>query len=215
MKPTSRDKLLLAILPAILIIAVYGWILSSNPRDALKTAKKEYETAMKNQPSLGSLTEQEVKLDSLRKKKQVITSETKQLRDTVEGMKDRWLQSHNSTETIAQLTDLLNRNGLVLIDEGPEEGGAKLTGRLSTMMNQVANSVSNKSQQSPMIIPMQSQTNRGATLWKVRFIGRYIDVIAALHEISESDTLIIPVSISMEEVSGEGTVRSWTLYVWV
>ncbi len=207
MKPTARDKVLLAILPGILIIAIYGLLLSSVPMDEYKAAKKAYDNAVKNMPSHTAILEQETKLDGLKKKMKVLKAESDELQDMVDGMRDRLAQSQDSTETVAQLTDLLNRNGLILLDEGPESGSGEHASQLAGIMNKLSQSIATASD--------TGKNQRGPTLWKVRFIGRYIDVIAALHEINESDTLIIPVSIAMEEVRGEGTIRSWTLFVWV
>ena len=52
-------------------------------------------------------------------------------------------------------------------------------------------------------------------LWRVRFDGRYEDVLAALEELNETEPLAIPVHLQMGEAKISTATHRWTLFLWI
>ena len=96
---------------------------------------------------------------------------------------------------------MLNRHGLEMLDGSPAETSD--TAKLPKSLEQVVKLLGDK------------QHEFKPQLWRVRFIGRYSDVLLALEELQEAEPLAIPIQLQMAEARLGTTTRSWTLYLWI
>ncbi len=114
---------------------------------------------------------------------------------------DRSTDSTLRIEAVEDLTALLNHNRLTLVDEEPAEGTE--AGKLPMALERVATLLKEKNSE------VKTQ------LWRVRFDGRYEDVLRALEELSETEPLAIPVHLQMGEAKLSTDTRRWTLFLWI
>ena len=198
---TNREKMLMLILPAALILGLYSFKLSGL-RTRHAGAEAARAAAQKTTPAPAQFQAERKRIAELN---QELADVENQNRDW--NVKWRKLQHDRSTdstlriEAIEDLTALLNHNRLTLIDEEPAEGND--AGKLPMALERVATLLKEKNPE------VKTQ------LWRVRFDGRYEDVLRALEELSETEPLAIPVHLQMGEAKLSTETRHWTLYLWI
>ena len=198
---TNREKMLMLILPAALILGLYGFKLSglrtrhTGAEAALAAAQKTTPTLAQFQVERKRVADLNAELADIENQNRDWLSRWRKLQD------DRSTDSTLRIEAVEDLTALLNHNRLTLIDEEPAEGTN--VGKLPAALEHVATLLKEKN---PEIKPQ---------LWRVRFDGRYEDVLRALEELSETEPLAIPVHLQMDEAKLSTETRHWTLYLWI
>ena len=100
-----------------------------------------------------------------------------------------------------RLDNLLARRKLRLVEDAEADGSkdAKVTAALEGLSQQMATL---SAQPKPQ-------------LRKIHVIGGYLDVLAALEDLSSSEVLAIPVGLTMKEAPVNATVHEWILLVWI
>jgi hypothetical protein len=198
---TNREKMLLLILPAALILGLYSFKLSglrarhTGAEAALAEAQKTTPTPAQFQVERKRVADLNLELADVENQNRDWLDRWHKLQD------DRSTDSTLRIEAIEDLTALLNHNRLTLIDEEPAEGTD--AGKLPMALEHVAKLLKEKNSE------VKTQ------LWRVRFDGRYEDVLHALEELSETEPLAIPVHLQMSEAKLSTDTRRWTLFLWI
>jgi chromosome segregation ATPase len=198
---TNREKLLILLLPAALILCGYSLKLSS-----LRTRHAGAQAALEE---TRKTTPQKAQFQAERKRIADLNAELAELANRNKDREAQWrkLQQDRSTnstvriEAIEEITALLNRNQLKLVDEEPAEGTD--AGKLPASLEAVA------------ALLKKNNPEVNTDLWRVRCVGRYEDVLHALEELNEVEPLAIPVHLQMGEAKHTTEIRSWTLFLWI
>lgn len=202
MKPSStRERILLILAPSILVIAVYSWFLY--PRRTLEQATRGLEAVRKDEPSFTDFKEREFQVQQLNadlKTAQAALATLQTRREEV--LRQRSTGSETQLSAVRELTELLVSHRMHLLDEGPldEKISATFPEPLQAAERQL---LGKNADASPR------------TLWKLRFYGRYADVLAVTRWLAEQDHQAIPVQLVMEEAHPDSAWRTWTLVVWI
>jgi hypothetical protein len=198
---TNREKLLLLVLPAALILAFYSFKLSglrtrqAGARASLEEARKTIPTQPQFQVERKRIADLNLELADVVNQNRDRESQWRKLQE------DRSTNSTLRIETIEDVTALLNRNRLELTDEEPAEENNAV--KLPLALERVAT------------LLKKNNPEVNTQLWRVRFVGRYEDVLRALEELNETEPLAIPVYLQMGEAKLSTEVRSWTLLLWI
>ncbi len=201
MKLNERDKILAILLPAIIVVAVYGvFFLRGKLADRTRAAKSLADARM-TAPSHAQLAGQRMELSKLRK-------ETDQLDGKLKLLQKKW--SHETAfcvpgsqrhDRVEKLTNLLNKHHLSSLEDTEVESGgrdSKVNASLESVVQKMA----------------QLSSAQKPQLRRIRFHGRFLDVHRALDELATGQVLAIPVGLTMKTTSDPDR-REWTLLVWL
>jgi hypothetical protein len=202
MKLSQRDKLVVLLLPALVICAVYGWYFFPPKYAAWKAAHNAMADAHNKAPALQDkvlLTQAKVALAN------------RQLQ-SLESDKQRAYQAWNQAaahctdpgmrnERIEKLNSLLARHGLRVIEDTEAEAGKD--GKVAPAVEGLCKELASMSAQ------LKPQ------LRKVRMLGPYLDVVAALDDLATREVVAIPVGLMMKEAHLNDARREWVLLVWI
>ena len=202
MKPTTRrEKLLMLVLPAAVILGLYSFKLTGL-RQRSTAAASALADAKKTRPTPEQLAVEHRRLAE-------VSAQAAEIETKSADWKARWQKLQHSRsadsplriEIIEAITALLNQNRLELIEGEPAEtgDGAKLPAALDRVAAQLA----------------ENNQRPKAQLWRLEFTGRYEDVLRALDSINDTQPLAIPVHLQMEEAQLTTKLRHWTLFLWI
>jgi hypothetical protein len=193
--------MLMLFLPAAVILIMYSFKLSGlNTRQG--SAHAALASAQQSKPTLEQFQVEQKQIADLNREVAEIENQNRDwLARWQKLQNDRSTDSTIRIEAIEDLTALLNRNDLNLIDEEPAEGNDG--GKLPMALERVATLLKDKKPE------VKSQ------LWRIRFDGRYEDVQRALKELNDTQPLAIPVHLQMSEAKISTATRRWTLYLWI
>ncbi|MCE9608292.1 MAG: hypothetical protein K8U03_25685 [Planctomycetia bacterium] len=199
MGKTPREQMLVMLLPALLVIG--GYVLGYSRDSELKAASKSLEALRPSAVSPMDVVAEKLKLENSQEKLDGVKKEKTE-------WDARWKSLGAMQITEPQLrTNALRQISKMLWDRGLypfEESAATNSGDLPPSFQEALNRL-NKDNTSP-----------GTTrLWKIRFYGRYADVLETLESLRDSGSSVIPVALSMSETSSETAWRSWTLLLWI
>ena len=198
---TTREKLLLLVLPAALILGFYSFKLSG-VRSRHAAAQAALVEAEKTTPKHAQFHAERKRIADLNQELAELAKQNRE-RDSQwrKLQEDRSSSSTVRIETIEDVTALLNRNGLKLLDEEPSEEAD--AGKLPISLERVAT------------LLKKDNAEVKTQLWRVRFEGCYEDVLHAIEELNETEPLAIPVHLQMGDAKITTPTRSWTLFLWI
>lgn len=191
---TARDRKLVIVLPALALVIGYCWMFDSGPNGRIRQLRQQIAKARENPPPPFELVQYETQLAQAARELAALKAETLKARAAlnVPG-------ATSSNKAAEQVAALLPRHHLALLEQAgltaaPKEAGASLQ-RLAA----------------------QAGTTNGpdhAAFWRVRFVGTYLDAVAALDELAAADFRVIPASLTMTDGPSQGT-KTWTLVLWM
>ncbi len=237
MNLSDREKLLLPIFPAVLIFTIYTWISGAGVQNRMTEAQNEL--AAMEQEAAGAATTQQIWMQRSRLKELQQRIDTAQARNTklrrqADELTGVLTARRRDIDTIDALTALLHRHHLMLEEEVPARGteaagmAASLEHATRTLQEATAvqppasraragrsRSRARTAAASPAVARAGQQDTR---FRRLRFYGRFSDVLAALEELAQTDDGAVAVGLQMDEIGTEGLfspVRRWTLWIRV
>ncbi len=236
MNLTEREKLLLPVFPAVLVFTVYTWIFGAAAQNRMTVAQNEL--AAIEQDSAGAGAAQQIWMQQSRLKKLQQSIEEAQVRSTAlrrqaDELTGELTARRRDIDTVDALTSLLRRHRLMLEDEAParaaETAGmaasleqATRTLQQATAAAQPASRTRTSRSRTRVAAAAQPAAPRpgqhDTRFRRLRFYGRFTDVLAALEELAQTDDGAVAVGLEMDEVGPGGLfspVRRWTLWIRV
>lgn len=217
MEQSNRDRVLAMLLPAILIGV--GYFLFFSEQKTLDEARAGLEAAKSSAVGPEAVGLQRMKLAAMQKESSDLKAATTLL---MERRKE--LASVGSispimrTQALRKLSGMLWERGLFPFEESSLQGEStrlspSFDGVLKTLAGPPAGTTVNPFAPQP---PTNSNAAAGEQrVWRIRFYGRYADVLETLEALRDSDSPIIPISLTMSESRTETQWRSWTLLLWI
>jgi chromosome segregation ATPase len=234
MNLTDREKLLLPFFPAILVFAIYAWAFGTRVHGRWTTAQDEL--AAMEQDAAGSVTtqqiwQQEMRLKDLRRRIEQAEQRQAALRQQADELTGTLTARRRDIDAMDSLIALLQRHRIILEDElparGPETAGmaASLEQALRTLQEAVtapqtaarARTSRTRARVTTVTRPASTAT-QDSRLRRIRFHGRFTDVLAALNELARTDDGAVAVSLEMDPIGADGlysNIRRWTLWLRV
>ncbi len=235
MNLTEREKLLLPVLPALLVFTVYTWVFGASAHTRMTEARNELAAMEQDAAGAGATQQiwmQRSRLNKLRQsieQAQVRSAELRRRADELTGVLTAGRREIDAVDT---LTSLLRRHRLVLEDESSaraaETAGMAASLEEATRTLQEATAATQPSARTrtgrsrsrvAAAQPAASRSDRHNTPFRrLRFYGRFTDVLAALEELARTDDGAVAVGLEMDEIGPDGLfspVRRWTLWIRV
>jgi hypothetical protein len=202
MQMTERDKILTLVLPATLIIAVYGFWFNASKQRELTGLQKSLSAAVRSAPPEEELLRQRARAAKLQ---HLLAAQEKDLA----RKKQYWEEATGSLDPatrprrLEQLHRVFLRHGLHLVGDAPAEGGnLGSDARISPALQAFSRALTEASHRTPV-------------LWSIRVDGGYPELLAALKELAEGQPLGMPVGLSMKTGGIGSPVQKWVLLMWI
>ena len=196
MSLSNREKWLLTLVPAVLILGVAGWFFIRPVSAQTKKVRDQLAEMTSSDQSAKLWAQAKRDLDEARRAADAEQSRLTSLASQIEAQQSNGSGQKNVVAT-TDLVDLLTRHQLVLVEESDvSQAELSLSNAARTVMNQLTEGDANRYR-------------------RLRIVGSYANVLAALTELSESSIACIPLRLSMDRVNPQLTARSWTLVVWI
>ena len=201
MKLTDREKVIVLLLPAAVVLGAYAWYFAYSLRPKVNEARAAYKSAVAGQVHPGQLQQERAALDEARKELARMTAAHAQLKREAATLAGQLNNPGVRLEAVAQLTTLLQRHRLRLIDDSAEAQGA------NKLPQALRDSVAR----------LGSDGNAfNAQIRCLQLAGSYRDLLGAVAELaSQADSPAVPVALNMADVDPDVEERVWTLWVWM
>ncbi|MFW5692832.1 MAG: hypothetical protein ACOCWL_01315 [Thermoguttaceae bacterium] len=235
MNLTEREKLLLPILPAVLIFAVYTWTFGASAQSRMTEARNELAALEQDAAGAGATQQIWMQRSRLKKLQQSIEearARSAGLRRQADELTGVLTAGRREIDAVDAVTSLLRRHRLMLEEESPalaaETAGmaasleeATRTLEQATAAGEPASRARTSRSRARVAAtqPAASRSDRHDTQFRrLRFYGRFTDVLAALEELARTDDAVVAVGLEMDEIGPDGLfspVRRWTLWIRV
>lgn len=235
MNLSEREKWLLPVFPAVVVFAIYTWGFGTGAQTRMIEAQKEL--AALEQEAAGAATAQQIwmqrsRLKELEQSVQGAQARSAELRRQADELTGALTARRRDIEAIDALTSLLRRHRLMLEEEVPARGaetagmGASLEQatralQQATVVQQPASRARagrSRARTAAASAPVARAGQQDMRFRRLRFHGRFSDVLAALQELARTDGGAVAVGLEMDEVGPDGLfspVRRWTLWIRV
>lgn len=199
MSNQRRQRLLSALIPALLVLAIY--VLFFNRHGSVKQYQSSLAATRASATPPSELARQQSELET---QQQQLT----QLQEAKRELDGRWqaLQAKHDPSPVGrmnavqQLSDFLWEQRLSIVEESAEKDEAQDV--LPPALDQVVDRLLKDSKTKPRI-------------WKVRVIARYFDVVMALRLLQLDNAIpAVPISVTMSETALADGAQDWTIEFW-
>ena len=194
MKLTARDKKLVIMLPALALVIGYSWIFTSGHNARIRQLRQQIAQARDKSPGPFDIVQYETQLAQSTRELSAVEAESLKARAARTA-----LGATSSNKAAEQVAALLPRHHLALVEQS----------ELAAAPKEIA----------PVLQRMAAQF--GATkgsddpaFWRVKFVGTYLDVVAALDELAAAEFRAIPANLTMADGPQPG-IKTWTLVLWM
>ena len=207
MKTTSRDKVLMMILPALVILVGYGVFVGMARQKLLTQLMANVEKAREKQPSQAQVQSQQCLQAEDQREQSKAQAELKTWDDRWHALTAPCLaHDRRSYRQSKLLTMLLEQNVHVKV-HGPIEDSKdhKVNMTLSLAQERLIKLMAERGgQQKPHLCCLQVE-------------GGYSDITKALRVLSTAsgELVAIPLSLVMREPMAKGGIRRWSILVWI
>ncbi len=195
---TQRDKVLLIVLPALVILIVYGWAFTKAPMARLKALAIQVETAREKAPKQLDIEAERARAKRLQRDLDKGRAELQPLREELGRLTASWT---NSTERLVgndMLSALWSKHGLLLQEQLVLTNETAVTPALQMLADRARATLGH---------------GRYPVLWEVRLQGAFLGMLDALEELSRSDIAAVPVALEMSE-NPRSPGKAWKIRLW-
>ena len=195
---TARDKLLLVVLPALLIVIVYAFAFTKTPLDRLRAITAQVEAERERAPKQLDIASEQARAKRLRRDLDKARAELQPLKEELGKLTSSWT---NSTERLLgndMLSSLWQKHGLLLQEQTVLTNDAAVTPALQQLADRARSTLGH---------------GRYPVLWEVRLQGGFLNMLDALDELSRSDIAAVPVAMEMGD-NARMPGKAWKLRLW-
>jgi len=195
---SSRDKQLLMVLPAIVVVIGYVWFFTKAPNQQLKALIGRINTANSKAPSRMDIAGVEARAAQLQREITAARQEIEPLRLEVEKLTAPWMDPKRRAAASEVLTELWGRHRLFLASQQQvAEAQSRLSPTLTRLVDRARSALGGP----------------GPGLWELRLFGSYPDMQAALEEVAVMDQPVVPVSLEMLNTAYPRE-KQWRVWLW-
>lgn len=200
MKPkTTRERWMLVLIPAAVVLIVYGFFIRGPLMSKLDTVSSEAERLRADPVAPADNARLASQRDELILEEQQIDARIAELQNSP-LLPSGFGRSASRSSALREITGLMERHRLRLNDQGQvslAEAGAP-----NSFEEMIANTRA------------MLEASAEPTYRRFRFTGRYQDAYMMLRDLAESGLPVIPASLRMERIEGSSHLR-WELVVWM
>jgi len=188
-KLSARERILLLILPAALVVLLYSFGWNPSHIKALTSSTGELQKAREKESTRSVVLDDR----SLDREIARLSAEKTKLQRQLDALTGEGSTDAQRTETVMLMSALLRRHRLLVVEESPVGAPDKTVAPRTTAKK---SALSGKAPE---------------RFWKIRFLGSWADVTAALTDLRSFEAPCFPVSLTMAEPQSGTPIRDWTL----
>ncbi len=202
MKFAEREKIVVLLGPLAIVLAGYAWWYNIFQRPKSRAVELAYQAAVSAQPTPIAFRKEQDRKKDLDREVAELQKQKTELDAQAAVAAGREVDSRRRIENEKRLGGLLRSHGLQIVEEGlaGNAGQAKLPASVTEALGRFG----------------KSSAQSTAQVRRLRFAGKFIDVLAAIRELAAMETPPgVPISLSMAEADTQEPQRVWTLLVWI
>ncbi len=194
-RTTGRERILLSILPAALVLGLYAFLFAIPEQKIHQQKSLELKAAQAKaiDKSVAEMSRSNVELVRAGLKRQ--TEQTRSDRESITYHGKQWSNGNDRLSNVQQLTELLAQFRLSIVKQD-FQAEPQLSGYHSELRD---------------IVMSHTATDELLEYWQIELAGSYGDMLKFLNEINHSGLRTVPVAVSMQASTANDGVHSWTL----
>jgi hypothetical protein len=202
-KLTARERWLLTAVPALAVLAVYGFGVYHPQQALLANAQQQLDAARHD-----SVTKSEVaaKRQVARSLQNRADTAKRDLSGNMPGPQVKMAKGlivSDESQALAKVTNVFKQRSILVV----------ASTRLSD--SDARNVMPAGLGEAVKSIPGQAKGGSHGGVWRMEMVGNFGDLCASLSAIDALDVLVLPFSISMEPCEDGGRLHRWSLWVWM
>jgi hypothetical protein len=202
MAKSNREKILVMVAPAVLVVIAYTWWFGVVGKSKLLfQGFRELDKAEKAAPAPEQFREPEMQRARLMRELDKYQKEQAVARQTWDALAAACANPDMRNERIEKLTTLLAQHHLTLVDDG--EADSSQGGSAPKALDALGKLLTEKAK------------NLKPQLRQLHFRGNYVDVHALLQDLSRGEVVAVPVGLTMKPAMDGTPKREWTMLVWI
>jgi cell division protein FtsB len=195
MRSEERQKMLIILLPAALIVAFYVWFVNRGMQTELRSVRTELPSAQQQARAQSDLAAARAELGRLSREKERLEREVTQLEGELTA-RDCGSQDCRTEGTPTALGDVLARHNVTLLEESPRQPG-----RPPRWFQSIQAASASQGQTGAPRQPLS----------EVRLEGDYMSMLGVLRELSAVQAATIVVALNMKRAEEASSGFQWTL----
>jgi hypothetical protein len=203
MDTSSREKVLILLLPSLVVVIVFAYFFSVPHYRMVAGLEKSIKVA---EAAVPSDVQVQVKLQQVASLRQDVDRLAKEEKSLVKTWDDAAaLSAASRSDRLTRLLALLTRHDIHVIHHGPFDGG-------STEIKDLKLSAS---QERLLKVLSEQGAKQPPQPRRLHLAGRYGDVARALEALSSGETLAIPMGVILKVGEPAQPVREWWVFLWI
>jgi hypothetical protein len=191
---SKRERFLLMLFPAALILAVYSVVFAIPLRQEKSKIEAEYSTAVQAAVSEEAARLSKQYLENEKESLERLRTRESDSKEQIRELSQSWRSRKSRLETFEKITELMRDYNLSIVSQG---GTESMT--VSSYMRDLFEMMNEQAVQEPV------------EFWPVEVKGAFFDVLKFLTDVNTVATSIIPVSITMKPDPENKTQKVWTI----
>lgn len=194
-RKTTREKLLVNLLPAALVLALYAFLFAMPAQKEFRKTSDQLNAAksVAIDQSVAELSRQN--LDIARSGVTRLNEQIKQDKQQIAFFGKQWSNGQARLSTVQQVTELLQQFNLSIVSQQFEEEP-----QLSSYLKELQE-----------VIGKHSDEDEVLEYWQIELAGGYGDMMKFLQQIKSSGMRTFPVTLTMEASEDRDGVHTWTV----
>lgn len=191
---SKRERFLLMLFPAALILAVYSVVFAIPLRQQKSKIEAEYNTARQAAVSEEAAQLSKQYLENEKQSLERLRTRESNSKEQIRELSQSWRSRKSRLETFEKITELMRDYNLSIVSQG---GTDSMT--VSSYMRDLFEMMNEQAVQEPV------------EFWPVEVKGAFFDVLKFLTDVNTVSKSIIPVSITMKPDPENKTQKMWTI----
>ncbi|MDA7906164.1 hypothetical protein N9B60_02300 [Mariniblastus sp.] len=191
---SKRERFLLMLFPAALILAVYSVVFAIPLRQEKSKIEAEYNTAMQTSVSEDAAQLSKRYLENEKESLERLRTRESNSKEQIRELSQSWRSRKSRLDTFEKITELMRDYNLSIVSQG---GTESMT--VSSYMRDLFEMMNEQAAQEPV------------EFWPVEVKGAFFDVLKFLTDVNTVAKSIIPVSITMKPDPENKTQKMWTI----
>ncbi len=191
---TSREKILITLFPAAIVLAVYSVIfavpMQHNKADLYKQLVYQQGIAVPPIAAENSLLRLKSEKQDLESLEQQLTDAKTQIRE----LSQSWRAGTSRLGTLEMVSELMRDFNLSIVSQGDDDGTV-----VSQYVEDLFQLIDQQEPDDPIIF------------WQVEITGSYFSVVDFLTAVDQQVKHIVPIGLSMQSESSDSSQNSWTI----
>ncbi len=200
-KLTARERWFVTALPAVVVLAVYGYGVYGPQQKNLADARQALNAARRESVTQSQVTARRLAARSLQDR---LAAAKLELSANPSGPQmPKGLIASDEAQALAKITDAFKRRS-ILVAASTRVSESDARNAVPAGFDEAIKNIFG---------PAKGVSHGG--VWRIEMIGNFGDLRASLAAVDALDVLVVPLCVSMEPSPDSGAIHHWSLWVWM